>query len=209
MMVMPRALGPASANLQRRKPREVEEGGASEAMGVWSLSLCCRGRLSPCLASNRGDDEPGQPIAIGGTGVAQRRSIVLPSEGDAGAVAGDEPAVGDGDAVGIARQIGQHGLWAAKRTLGIRDRQAGVSAHASSQLCDASSGAEHRHQSDPGLVRKGDILPANNRLKHASLTDFILASARRWALGGGLSEAAPRFSLCTNLTAPLPAFRRG
>jgi hypothetical protein len=26
------------------------------------------------LASNRGDDEPGQPIAIGGTGVAQRRS---------------------------------------------------------------------------------------------------------------------------------------
>ncbi len=30
-----------------------------------------------------------------------------------------------------------------------------------------------------------------------------------FALGGGLSEAAPRFSLCTNLTAPLPAFRRG
>jgi site-specific recombinase XerD len=25
----------------------------------------------------------------------------------------------------------------------------------------------------------GDILPANNRLKHASPTDFILASARR------------------------------
>ena len=61
----------------------------------------------------------------------------------------------------------------------------------------------------PTPPRKGDILPANNRLKHASLTDFILASARRWTLGGGLSEAAPRFSLCTNLTAPLPAFRRG
>ena len=33
-----------------------------------------------------------------------------------------------------------------------RDRQAGVSAHASSQLCDASAGAEHRYQGDPGLV---------------------------------------------------------
>ena len=32
-------------------------------------------------------------------------TIVLPSEGDAVAVAGDQPAVGDGDAVGIARQM--------------------------------------------------------------------------------------------------------
>ncbi len=46
-------------------------------------------------------------------------TIVLPSEGDAGAVAGDQPAVGDGDAVSIARQIGQHGLWPAERALGI------------------------------------------------------------------------------------------
>jgi hypothetical protein len=57
--------------------------------------------------------------------------------------------------------------------------------------------------------RNGDILPANNGLKHASPTDFIPALARSCALGGGLSEAAPRFSLCTNLTAPLPAFQRG
>src|ERR1700738_663562 len=48
-------------------------------------------------------------------------TIVLPSEGDAGAVAGDQPAVGDGDAVGIARQIGQHGLWPAEWALGIDD----------------------------------------------------------------------------------------
>ena len=33
-----------------------------------------------------------------------------------------------------------------------RDRQAGVPAHPPSQLCDASFGAEHRYQSDPGLV---------------------------------------------------------
>ena len=48
-------------------------------------------------------------------------AIVLPSEGDTGVVAGDQPAVGDGDAVGIAGQIGQHGLWPAERTLGIDD----------------------------------------------------------------------------------------
>ena len=48
-------------------------------------------------------------------------TIVLPSEGDAGSVAGDQPAVGDGDTVGIARQIGQHGLWPAERALGIDD----------------------------------------------------------------------------------------
>jgi hypothetical protein len=46
-------------------------------------------------------------------------AIILPSEGDAGTAVGDQPAVGDGDTVGIARQIGQHGLWAAERTLGI------------------------------------------------------------------------------------------
>ena len=51
--------------------------------------------------------------------VATIGAIVLPPEGDAGAVAGDQPTVGDGDAVGIARQIGQHGLWPAERALGI------------------------------------------------------------------------------------------
>jgi Tripartite tricarboxylate transporter TctB family len=40
-------------------------------------------------------------------------AIVLPSEGHVGAVACDQPAIGNGDAVGIARQIGQHGLWPA------------------------------------------------------------------------------------------------
>jgi hypothetical protein len=48
-------------------------------------------------------------------------TIVLPSEGDTGAVAGDQPAVGDGDAMGVARQIGQHGLWPAERTLRVDD----------------------------------------------------------------------------------------
>src|SRR5260370_20679013 len=69
--------------------------------------------------------------------------------------------------------------------------------------------ADWQSQGRSASARKGDVLPTNNRLKHASLTDFTPALARSCALGGGFSEAAPRFSLCTNLTAPLPAFRRG
>lgn len=44
------------------------------------------------------------------------RSLVLPAEGDAGAVAGDQLAVVDGDAMGITT-VGQHGLWPAERAL--------------------------------------------------------------------------------------------
>src|SRR5687768_18359385 len=38
-------------------------------------------------------------------------AVVLPPEGDAGVVAGDEAAVGDGAAVGVAAEIGEHRLW--------------------------------------------------------------------------------------------------
>ena len=48
-------------------------------------------------------------------------TIVLPSEGNAVVADCDQSAVGDGDAVGIARQIGQHGLRPTERALGIDD----------------------------------------------------------------------------------------
>ena len=57
--------------------------------------------------------------------------------------------------------------------------QLGGTAHAATQLRHPPARAEHRYSCDPGLARNGDILPANNRLKHTSPTDFILASARR------------------------------
>src|SRR6266850_1971936 len=57
--------------------------------------------------------------------------------------------------------------------------QDALSAFASPQLRDPSARARQGHSRHSGVARKGDILPANNRLKHASLTDFILASARR------------------------------
>jgi hypothetical protein len=43
MKVERRAPGPAYANLQWRKPREVWRGGASDAMGIWWL---------PCLSAS-------------------------------------------------------------------------------------------------------------------------------------------------------------
>ena len=44
--------------------------------------------------------------------------VVLVAEGDAGFVEGEQPAVGDGDAVGVARQVGKHlGRGAPTRTL--------------------------------------------------------------------------------------------
>jgi N-terminal domain of anti-restriction factor ArdC len=46
-------------------------------------------------------------------------AVILVLERDAGAVAGKQAAVGEGDAVGIARQIGQHGLGAAEGAFAV------------------------------------------------------------------------------------------
>ena len=75
MKVARRAPGPAYANLQWRKPREVWRVGASDARGIPTLAACCRGRLNACLGIDRGGDEPGRPIATDRTGVARGRLI--------------------------------------------------------------------------------------------------------------------------------------
>src|ERR1700686_2467484 len=46
-------------------------------------------------------------------------AIILPLEGDGVAVERDQAAVGDGDAVGVARQIGEHRLRPAEWTLSV------------------------------------------------------------------------------------------
>ncbi len=46
-------------------------------------------------------------------------AVVLVSEGDPALVGFDEAVVGDGDAVGVARQIGEDGLGPAERLLGV------------------------------------------------------------------------------------------
>lgn len=45
-------------------------------------------------------------------------AVVLPAEGDMLMGEFDEPAVADGDTMGIAGQIGQHLLWPSERALG-------------------------------------------------------------------------------------------
>src|SRR5262245_18903657 len=49
--------------------------------------------------------------------IAALDPVVLPLEGDALLIERDQAAVGDGDAMGVARQIGQHRLGAAERAL--------------------------------------------------------------------------------------------
>jgi len=46
-------------------------------------------------------------------------TIVLPLEGDTAFIASEQPAVGDRYAMGVARQIGEHGFGSGERALGI------------------------------------------------------------------------------------------
>lgn len=46
-------------------------------------------------------------------------AIILVAEGDAGWPDGEQPLVGDGDAVGVAREIGEHRLGAGEGWLGV------------------------------------------------------------------------------------------
>src|ERR1700730_16354084 len=53
--------------------------------------------------------------------LASLGTIVLPFEGDAGVVERDQAAVGDGDAMGVARKVGPHRFWPGARTLAVDD----------------------------------------------------------------------------------------
>ena len=75
MMAAQCTRGPASANLQGRKPREIGQCGASDAMGISTPAVCCRGAATGSLEAVDGGDELGRRIAIGRTGIAQRRLI--------------------------------------------------------------------------------------------------------------------------------------
>ena len=48
-------------------------------------------------------------------------AIVFPAEADPALGEADQPAVGDGDPVGIATEIGQHLLGPTERALGVDD----------------------------------------------------------------------------------------
>src|ERR1700676_430826 len=46
-------------------------------------------------------------------------AVVVVAEGDTGLVVGDQTLIGDGDPVGVAREIGEHHFWAGERRLGV------------------------------------------------------------------------------------------
>jgi hypothetical protein len=55
----------------------------------------------------------------GGVSARPLHPVILDREGHAAGVGADQAAVGDGDAVGVSGEIGQHRLWAGERRLGI------------------------------------------------------------------------------------------
>ena len=71
------------------------------------------------------DQEPPDELARGqGHDLVPARPfdpVILPLKRDALLVGGDEPAVGDCDAMGVACQIGEHGLRSSEGLLGIDD----------------------------------------------------------------------------------------
>jgi hypothetical protein len=111
MMVARRIRGPAYANLQWRKPREVWRGRASDAMGISALAVCCRGALTASLGSGRSGGELVWSIATGRTGVAQRRlsdeAVVQGGARASMVIAGREPAQ-QKSSTGMSPQTSDH-----------------------------------------------------------------------------------------------------
>ena len=64
-------------------------------------------------------DELGRGQGHGLVTMTPLGTIVFPLKGDTAFIAGNEPAVADGDPMGVARQIGEHGLGSGERALGI------------------------------------------------------------------------------------------
>jgi hypothetical protein len=59
--------------------------------------------------------------------------VILPFERDGAVFERDQPAVGDGDAMRIAGEIGQHGFGSAERSLGIGDPRSATASGANSK----------------------------------------------------------------------------
>src|ERR1019366_1125793 len=84
----------------------------------------------------------------------------------------DQPAVGDGDAMGVRAKIAQHMFWAAEGSFGVDDP---VMAEQDSQPRGEGTWLGQRQQtaveleftSLKGVAKSGDELAAENAAKHA------------------------------------------
>ena len=87
-------------------------GGASDAMGISMLAVCCRRALDACLEYDRRGDERGRPVTTCGIGVAQRWSNDTTAiDGGARAsliIAGREPAKQTGSLIILPRTDRDH-----------------------------------------------------------------------------------------------------
>ena len=67
----------------------------------------------------KASDELGYGQGHGLVAMTPLGTIVFPPKGNPVFIAGNEPTVADGDPMGVARQIGEHGLGSGERALGI------------------------------------------------------------------------------------------
>jgi hypothetical protein len=102
---------------QLAHPGDVMRADAAGQQAVVANAMeAARQDVNEKAADELGDGKRHRLLAI-----APLDPIILPSECDGAVSERDQPAVGDGDAMGVARQIGQNGLGSAEGSLGIDD----------------------------------------------------------------------------------------
>ena len=84
-------------------------GAAGQQTVVANAMEAARQDVKEKAADELGDRERHRPLAI-----ATFDPIVFPFERDGAVSERDQPAIGDGDAMGVARQIGQNGRGSAE-----------------------------------------------------------------------------------------------
>src|SRR5215470_2838945 len=92
--------------------------------------------------------------------IAALDAVILPLEGDALLVESNQSAVGDGDAVGVARQIGQHGLRSTEWLFGVDDPFDLAQRSQIGGECSAGSerGVSAEEAEAAGMVRRHELL---------------------------------------------------
>src|SRR4030095_9388916 len=92
--------------------------------------------------------------------IAALDAVVLPLEGDALLVEGDQAAVGDGNAVGVTRQIGEYGLRSTEWPFGVNDPFDLAQRSQIGGECSAGSerGMIAKEAEAAGLVRGDELL---------------------------------------------------
>ena len=156
--------------------------------------------------------------------VAAFDAIVLPFEGDALLVERDEPGVGDRDAMGVAGEIGEHGLRSGERSLGVDDpiaaaqrRERGVEGalvgerardrrrrRGGRPACRAASPSRKRRRNRRDSTRTGRKKPGLQAIQRDPSGDRPPPGTMTWTCGWWVS-AEPQ--VCSTAVRPMRAPR--